>query len=680
MVNKKRSIRLWPVPPPFRNHGNYVVSVAELNRWLAEKAEEAGAYILTETTGHKLLVEDDKVVGVRTGDKGRDKEGGQKGNFEPGSDVIAKATVLAEGCWGHLTGAAQKGLGLAGNDPQVWALGVKEVWEVEKPLEKVIHTLGWPLRPQAKYQEFGGSWIYGMNREGEKPKVSIGFVCGLDNADARLSVHDLLQEFKLHPLVKKILEGGKRVAWGAKAIPEGGYWALPRLSHPGMVICGDAGGMVNVPKLKGIHYAIESGRLAAETIYKQLKAGSSDFSEYETAVHEGDIGKDLYESRNMKQPFAKGLIVGGAIVNAMTVTKGRFPAGHWPTHRDAEAPLLMTDRHKRYPKPDGKYTFDKLSGVFLTGNATRDDAPSHIRIEKRVPREVAEAWQWMCPAGVYEVPEDAPEERAGRPDRQPLQLRPVRRDHRQGRAPDAARGRRRAALPDHLSAHRGRAPQLGARSRVLLRDAASRAVLALLALALAAPAAGAAVPRWAAKAVLADCERGADETRPRGRVRGPDAHRRAAPPGCRCASRCRPARPTRRAGAPVAAPGFGTLGRLGARDVALRLHQARRGPARAGRLPRAAALPLALRRAAARSRRRAAARARAASPTRGRTSSSARSPCSATAKPGRYRYVAFVRNTGRSAAEASSLRVAFGGAGAAARAGRSRSSPARASR
>src|ERR687898_94737 len=274
----------------------------------------------------------------------------------PGDDVMAKATVLAEGCWGHLTGAAQKGLGLAGNDPQVWALGVKEVWEVEKPLEKVMHTLGWPLRPQAKYQEFGGSWIYGMNREGEKPKVSIGFVCGLDNADARISVHDLLQEFKLHPLVKKILEGGKRVAWGAKAIPEGGYWALPRLSHPGMVICGDAGGMVNVPKLKGIHYAIESGRLAAETIYKQLKAGSADFTEYEKAVHEGDIGKDLYESRNMKQPFAKGLIVGGAIVNAMTVTKGRFPAGHWPTHRDAEA------------------------------------------------------WQRMCPAGVYEIPEDAPEE------------------------------------------------------------------------------------------------------------------------------------------------------------------------------------------------------------------------------------------------------------------------------
>jgi len=409
MLNRKRAVPLKPTPPPFRNHGNYVVAVAELNRWLAEKAEEAGAYLLPETTGHKLLVQDGGVVGVRTGDKGRDKWGAEKANFEPGADVVAKATVLAEGCWGHLTGAALKGLGLSAKDPQVWALGVKEVWEVPKPFEKVVHTLGWPLRPQARYKEFGGSWIYGMNREGDAPKVSIGFVVGLDYADARLSVHDVLQEFKLHPLVRRILDGGKRVAWGAKAIPEGGYWAMPRLHAPGMVICGDAGGMVNVPRLKGVHYAIRSGMLAAETIFRQLKSGSNDFAAYETAVYDSEIGRDLWQSRNMKQPFGKGLIVGGAITNAMVVTKGRLPGGHWPTHRDADQPLLLTNRHARYPKPDGKYTFDKLSGVFATGNATRDDAPSHIRIQRRVPRPLAEAWQWMCPAGVYEVPEDAPE-------------------------------------------------------------------------------------------------------------------------------------------------------------------------------------------------------------------------------------------------------------------------------
>jgi electron-transferring-flavoprotein dehydrogenase len=410
MLNRKRAVPLVPTPPPFRNHGNYVVAVAELNRWLAEKAEEMGAYILSETSAAKLLVDDGAVVGVRSGDKGRGRDGQELGNFEPGADVIAKATVLAEGCWGHLTGAAIPHFDLsATGDPQVWALGVKEVWEVERPLDRVIHTLGWPLRPQARFREFGGSWIYPMNREGETPKVSIGYVVRLNYRDAHLSAHDVLQEFKTHPMVRRILEGGKRVAWGAKAIPEGGWWAMPTLHAPGMVIAGDAGGLVNVPKLKGIHYAIHSGILAAETIYERLKAGSRDFSDYHAKVLASDIGRDLQESRNMEQPFEKGLIVGGAIVNAMVVTKGRFPGGHWKTHHDADATLLRTDREKRYPKPDGKYTFDKLSSVYITGNETRDDAPNHIRIQRNVPREVAEMWQWMCPAGVYEVPEDAPE-------------------------------------------------------------------------------------------------------------------------------------------------------------------------------------------------------------------------------------------------------------------------------
>ncbi|MBA2636948.1 MAG: 4Fe-4S dicluster domain-containing protein [Solirubrobacterales bacterium] len=409
MLNERRSIRLPIVPPPFRNHGNYVVSVAELNRWLAERAEEAGAYILAETVGAKLLVEDGVVRGVRSGDKGRGKDGEPLRTFEPGSDVVAQATVLAEGCWGHLTGAALTGLGLGADaDPQVWALGVKEVWEIPRTLNSVIHTLGWPLRPQARFREFGGSWIYPMNREGEPPRVSIGFVVGLDHADARLSVHDVLQEFKLHPLVRGILEGGKRVAWGAKAIPEGGFWALPRLHAPGMVVCGDAAGMVNVPRLKGIHYAIRSGMLAAEAIAAAVRAGTRDLSAYERAVHGSEIAADLHESRNMKQPFAKGFLVGGAITNAMVLTRGRLPGGHWKHHPDADAPLTTTDRHERYPRPDGRYTFDKLSSVYLTGNETRDDAPSHIRIRRRVPRELAEAWTWMCPAAVYEILEDAP--------------------------------------------------------------------------------------------------------------------------------------------------------------------------------------------------------------------------------------------------------------------------------
>src|SRR4051794_21029031 len=226
MLSSGVALPLKPTPPPFRNHGNYVVSVAELSRWLAEKAEEAGAYILTETSATQLLVEDGVVRGVRSGDKGRGKDGEPLGNFEPGSDLAAQATVLAEGTWGHLTGAAIREFDLsADREPQVWSLGVKEVWEVPKPLDRIIHTLGWPLRYRAKYREFGGSWIYPMGED----RVSLGFVVGLDHTDATLSGHDVLQEFKQSRLVRKILEGGKRVTWGAKAIPEGGYWAMPKL-------------------------------------------------------------------------------------------------------------------------------------------------------------------------------------------------------------------------------------------------------------------------------------------------------------------------------------------------------------------------------------------------------------------------------------------------------------------
>jgi electron-transferring-flavoprotein dehydrogenase len=409
MLSEGVALPLKPTPPPFRNHGNYVVSVAELSRWLAEKAEEAGAYILTETSAQQLLVSDGVVRGIRSGDKGRGKDGEELSNFEPGSDVTAKATVLAEGTWGHLTGAAIKEFQLAeGREPQVWSLGVKEVWEVAKPLDRVIHTLGWPLRYGAKWHEFGGSWIYPMGSD----RVSLGFVLGLDYTDATVSAHDLLQQFKTSKLVRRILEGGRRVSWGAKAIPEGGYWAMPKLSAPGMVLSGDGAGMVNVPILKGIHYAIHAGTMAAETIFEQLKAGgtASDLTAYERRVEDSVIAKDLYETRNMRQPTGKGFFIGaGLIANAMVVTKGRFPGGRWANHPDAEAPVGDGGKKDAYPKSDGKYIFDKLSSVYVSGNATRDDAPNHIRVQRTVPRELAEAWQWMCPAGVYEIPDDAPE-------------------------------------------------------------------------------------------------------------------------------------------------------------------------------------------------------------------------------------------------------------------------------
>jgi electron-transferring-flavoprotein dehydrogenase len=403
-MTKRGAIPLVPTPPPFRNHGNHVTSVAQLGRFLGEKAEEAGVYILPETNAYKLLVEDGVVRGVRSGDKGRGREGEELGNFEPGSDLIAKATVLAEGTAGHLAGAALGHFGIAGDEPAQWELGVKEVWEVTKPLDRVIHTMGWPLRFSAKYGEFGGSFVYPMGED----KVSLGFVVGLDYKDATFSVHDVLQEFKHHPKIRKILEGGKRVAWGAKTIPSGGYFAMPKqLWAPGMVIAGDSASMVNIPKLKGVHLAMHAGMFAAEAIFDALKRGdTTDLSAYEEKVRDSVIEKDLHRSRNMRQVFANGFFVGGALANMLEITGGRFPPARFHTHDDAGVPVFIGERDRKYPKPDGKYTFDKLSSVFATGNATRDDAPNHIKIQKKVPAELAVLWRNMCPAHVYELPDE----------------------------------------------------------------------------------------------------------------------------------------------------------------------------------------------------------------------------------------------------------------------------------
>jgi electron-transferring-flavoprotein dehydrogenase len=409
LPTSKTKLRI-PTPPPFKNHGNEVVSVAALARYQQRQAEEGGAYVLTETSATQLIVSERHVVGVRSGDKGRGKEGEQLSNFEPGTDIKAQVTVLAEGCWGHLTGAAIREFNLAaGREPQVWELGVKEVWRVPKPLDRLIHTIGpWPLKLQAKYGQIGGTWLYPMKDEQSGDDlVSIGFVIDLDYADATTSAHDLLQLFKTHPFVRAVLEGGERIGWGAKAIPGGGYWSMPKLSMPGALLVGDAGGMVDTVALKGVHHAIKSGMLAAETIYAHLKRGTS-LSGYEQAVEESSIGKELWLVRNTRQPFQRGFIQGGPMVNLAIATKGKLPPGRMQWHRNDAKPLFIGDTHKSYPKPDGKYIFDKLSSVYISGNATRDDAPNHIRVRRNVPREIADAWRWMCPAGVYEVPEDAP--------------------------------------------------------------------------------------------------------------------------------------------------------------------------------------------------------------------------------------------------------------------------------
>jgi electron-transferring-flavoprotein dehydrogenase len=402
-----------PPPPPFRNHGNEVVSVAALARYQQRRAEEAGAYVLAETAASRLIVLDGRVEGVRSGDKGRGKGGEELASFAAGTDIRAQATVLAEGSWGSLTGAAIREFGLAdGREPQVWELGVKEVWKVTKPLDRVIHTIGpWPLSLRARNGQIGGSWIYPMkdDKTGED-LVSIGFVVDLDYADATTSVHDLLQLFKQHPLVKRILTGGERVGWGAKALPGGGWWSMPSVAMPGAVLVGDAAGLVDTVALKGVHHAIRSGALAAEAIHETLRRGEDSLASYEQALEASPTGAELYRVRNTRQPFQRGFLRGAPTVNLAIVTRGALPPGRLPWERNDEREVFVGKTAQRYPKPDNKYTFDKLSSVYISGNTTRDDAPNHIRVQRTVPRELAETWRWMCPAGVYEIPEDAPSE------------------------------------------------------------------------------------------------------------------------------------------------------------------------------------------------------------------------------------------------------------------------------
>src|SRR5207342_2407741 len=303
-----------------------------------------------ETAAQKLLVSHGRVVGARTGDKGRNREGGELGNFEAGSDLAAKVTVLAEGTQGHLTGVALDRFSLRGEEPQVWELAVKEVWKVAKPLDRVIHTMGWPLRGGKRYREFGGSFIYPMGDD----MVTLGMVVGLDYRDIELSVHDLLQELKTHPLVRKLLEGGERIVWGAKTIPEGGFLSLPKRFHaPGLLICGDGAGLVNVPALKGIHYAIESGRLAAEAAFASLQRGETPsrrgaLARYDESLQQSFVWEDLKRVRNMRPAFERGFWLGGAMASAATATRGVFPPGDAQTEADADQELFSTDRAKSY--------------------------------------------------------------------------------------------------------------------------------------------------------------------------------------------------------------------------------------------------------------------------------------------------------------------------------------------
>jgi electron-transferring-flavoprotein dehydrogenase len=403
-MTRGRAQRL-PTPPPFHNKGNWIFSLSRLTRWMGERAEELGAFVQPETTALRLLVADGAVRGVQTAPMGLDRNGNAPPGAAPPTEIVAQATVLAEGTQGHLRGVALDYFDVGSRFPQTYEIGVKELWKIPKPLDRIMHTLGWPLRWSAKYGEVGGSFIYPMGPE----HLCIGFVIGLEYADSGLSPHDVLQEFKTHPFIRRLLDGAERVAWGAKTIPSGGFYAIPdTLALPGAVLTGDSAGLVNVPRLKGVHYAMRSGMLAAEAIYRGLKDGADlaqprALEPYDAALRASHIGRDLYRYRNMRQALSRGLVVGGQMAAAMDLIHGalpRRPLGH----RD-DAEIEMRPLGRTPIEPDGVLTFDKLSSVFLSGNRTRDDQPNHIRVRPRVPLEVARTWVNMCPAAVYEIVE-----------------------------------------------------------------------------------------------------------------------------------------------------------------------------------------------------------------------------------------------------------------------------------
>jgi electron-transferring-flavoprotein dehydrogenase len=395
MMREASSLRI-PTPPTMQNHGNYIASLCEVVRWMGEKAEELGINVFTGFPAESLLVDGDNVVGVRTTPTGLNRDGSQGGGYQPPTDITARVVALSEGTRGSLAQAFYGWQQIESPNPQIYALGVKEIWETKKPLDAIIHTLGWPLPSDA----FGGSFMYPL----EPNVVALGLVVGLDYRNARLDVHGLLQQMKTHSLFREYLDGGEMVEWGAKTIPEGGYYAIPsRRSGNGIVVLGDAAGYVEVASLKGVHYAVQSGILAARAIFDGLKrgdTGASALAAYDAAIDRSFVMDDLRQRRNMRLAFKSGFWMGGIKSLLMTVTNGAFPGGRIASETDADEPRTL-DNATTFT-PDGRLTFSKLDAVFKAGNATRDDIPSHLVVGEDISGDVADFYAAMCPAGVYE--------------------------------------------------------------------------------------------------------------------------------------------------------------------------------------------------------------------------------------------------------------------------------------
>ena len=392
-----------PVPPTMHNHGHYIASISEIVRWLGARAEEAGVNIFTGFPAASLLTKGNFVTGVRTTAGGLDRDGNPGAGYAAPNDLTAKVTALAEGTRGPLAQAWCQWQGVASRNPQIFALGVKELWETKVPLDRVIHTMGWPLPSDA----FGGSFMYPL----EPNLVALGIVVGLDYEDADLDVHQLLQRLKLHPLFRPYLEGGELLEWGAKTIPEGGFYSLPnRVSGDGVVLLGDTAGFVDVPSLKGIHYAIQSGIYAARAIFPAVKAqdpAARRLAEYDRLVSHSYVGRDLYRTRNMRLAFKHGFFAGGLQAAVMTLTRGLFPGWRYTIRSDAGKVRRSPGvRPGSGDAPDGRLTFSKVDAVFKSGNATRDTIPTHLIAGKDITPELARFYAHVCPAGVYEAVED----------------------------------------------------------------------------------------------------------------------------------------------------------------------------------------------------------------------------------------------------------------------------------
>ena len=418
-LTKKSKFKAPITPPPLRDHGNYVISLNRFVKWMGGKVEETGFTVFTGFAGSELLIEDGKVAGVRTDDKGVDKQGEQKANFEPGYDLKSKITILAEGARGSLTKQLVTRFELdKDRNPQTYGVGVKELWEIPPGRiaeGEVIYTAGYPLTSK----EYGGAWIYG----GKNNTISLGFVTGLDYQDPRTDPQHVLQAFKQHPFVRRLLEGGKMIRYGAKSLPYGGWLSMPPLAGDGWMIIGDSASFLNSQRLKGIHLAQKSGMLAAETAFEALVAGNFSAAQLGHCKEKVDaswIRKELYPVRNFHQGFEGGMLQGMIFAGLGQATGGglwdmKAHAGHTRMKHliDAMGWGSGRDQFLGWAKGDGKLTFDKLTDLYFSGTKHEEDQPSHLVIEDinicntRCGKEFGNPCQFFCPANVYEMQESA---------------------------------------------------------------------------------------------------------------------------------------------------------------------------------------------------------------------------------------------------------------------------------